>query len=48
MSATLADELPFHWIETLPTHSVYNEVVQNPPLTIWGTMSPLNEVWIAG
>lgn len=46
--ATLADELPFHWIETLPTHSVYNEVVQNPPLTIWGTMSPLNEVWIAG
>lgn len=46
--ATLADELPFHWIETLPTHSVYNEVVQNPPLTIWGTMSPLNEVWISG
>lgn len=48
IQSVLADDLPFHWIETLPTHSVYSDVLQNPPLTIWGTMSPLNEVWIAG
>ena len=45
---TLAEDVPFHWIETLPTNSVYNTaVVQNPPLTIWGAMSPLHEVWLA-
>ena len=46
--AILAEDVPFHWIETLPTNSVYNTgAVQNPPLTIWGTMSPLHEVWIS-
>ena len=47
VQAILAEDLPFHWIETLPTNSVYNTaVVQNPPLTIWGVMSPLHEVWL--
>ena len=46
--AALADDLPFYWIETLPTNTVYNTAkVQNPPLTIWGAMSPMHEVWIA-
>ena len=48
IQAVLADDLPFHWLEALPTNSVYNtELVQNPPLTIWGQMSPLHEVWLA-
>ena len=48
IQAVLAEDVPFHWLETLPTNSVYNTAaVQNPPLTIWGTMSPLHEVWIA-
>lgn len=46
--AILAEDLPFYWLETLPTHSVYNEAaVQNPPLSIWGSASPLHEVWLA-
>ncbi len=48
IQAVLAEDLPFHWIETLPTNTVYNTaVVQNPPLSIWGIMSPLHEVWLA-
>jgi len=48
VQAILAEDLPFHWIETLPTNTVYNtEKVRNPPLTIWGTMSPMHEVWLA-
>lgn len=48
IQATLVDDAPFHWIETLPTNTVYNTAaVQNPPLTIWGVMSPLDEVWLA-
>ncbi len=48
IQAVLAEDLPFHWIETLPTNTVYNTAaVQNPPLTIWGSMSPLHEVWLA-
>ncbi len=47
IQATLAEDLPFHWIETLPTHSVYTESLQNPPLTIWGAMSPMHEAWLA-
>jgi len=47
IQAELADDLPFHWIETLPTNSVYiTDLVNNPPLTIWGTMSPMHEVWL--
>ena len=48
IQAVLAEDLPFHWLEALPTNSVYNTAqVQNPPLTIWGQMSPLHEVWLA-
>lgn len=43
----LADDLPFHWIETLPTHSVYADSVQNPPLTIWGPMDSMHDVWLS-
>ena len=47
IQAELADDLPFHWIETLPTNMVYiTDSVNNPPLTIWGLMSPMHEVWL--
>ena len=47
IQAELADDLPFHWIETLPTNQVYiTDLVNNPPLTIWGNMSPMHEVWL--
>lgn len=40
----VADELPVAWINLLPYHTAYRKTISNPPLTIWGTMSPLDRV----
>ena len=40
----VADELPVAWINLLPYHTAYRKSVSNPPVTIWGTMSPLDRV----
>ena len=42
----LADELPVYWVHTLPYHTVYNKRIGNPPKTIWGTSSPLDEIYV--
>ncbi len=42
----LADELPVYWVHTLPYHTVSNKRVGNPPRTIWGTSSPLDQIYI--
>jgi peptide/nickel transport system substrate-binding protein len=41
----LAEELPIVWINTLPFHTVYHAGLGNPPLSIWGVHSPLDEVY---
>jgi len=41
----VAVELPVLWINELPNHTIYHEGLGNPPLTIWGVHSPLDEVY---
>ena len=41
----LTEELPIVWINSLPFHTVYHTGLGNPPLTIWGVHSPLDELY---
>jgi len=43
----LTDELPIVWINVLPFHTVYHAGLGNPPLSIWGVHSPLDELYWA-
>ncbi len=42
----VTDELPVYWLYGLPYHTVYNNKVGNPPLTIWGTLAPMDNVYL--
>ena len=39
-------DVPIHFINEVPYHTVYSTAVQNPPISIWGTMGPMDEVWL--
>lgn len=39
-------DVPVHFINEVPYHTIYSQAVQNPPVSIWGTMGPLDEVWL--
>lgn len=41
----VAEELPIYWINAAPYHTAYDKRLGNPPLSIWGAMSPLDEVY---
>lgn len=41
----VADELPVLWMNVLPNHTIYHRGLGNPPLSIWGVHSPLDEVY---
>ena len=43
----VADELPIYWINTLPYHTATQTHVSNVPDSIWGTMSPMDEVQVS-
>jgi peptide/nickel transport system substrate-binding protein len=42
----VTDELPIDFINLIPYHTVSSKKVVNVPLTIWGPMSPYDEVWL--
>ena len=42
----VADELPVYWINSLPYHTASSLRVQNVPISIWGTMAPMDEVYL--
>jgi len=42
----VSDELPIYWINSLPYHTGFRDRVQNVPSTIWGTMAPMDEVYL--
>jgi len=42
----VTEDLPVYWMYALPYHTVYNRKVGNPPMTIWGTMAPMDEVYL--
>ena len=41
----LTDEVPVLWINILPFHTIYDVGLGNPPLSIWGVHSPLDELY---
>ena len=41
----VVDDAPISFITTMPYHTVYNKDLRNLPTTIWGAMSPLDEVY---
>ena len=43
----VTDELPIYFINVVPYHTAANKKVMNVPTTIWGPMSPMDEVWLA-
>lgn len=42
----LAQDLPVYWISVLPYHTAYSKKVGNPPLSIWGIVSPMDDVYL--
>lgn len=43
----LTTDLPLIWTNEEPYTTIYSDVVQNPPMGVWGAMSPMDEVWLA-
>jgi len=41
----VTEELPLIWINLAPHHTVYHKGLGNPPLTIWGVHSPLDDLY---
>jgi peptide/nickel transport system substrate-binding protein len=41
----VTEELPVVWINEFPYHTIYHRGLGNPPLTIWGVHSPLDEIY---
>ncbi|MCW1931587.1 ABC transporter substrate-binding protein [Pararhodobacter zhoushanensis] len=41
----VGEELPVYWINALPYHNVFDDRIGNPPLSIWGMMQAMDEVY---
>ena len=41
----LAQELPVYWISVLPYHTAYSKDLGNPPVGIWGIVSPMDDIY---
>ena len=41
----LTNELPIVWLNILPLHNIFHEALRNPPISIWGIHSPLDELY---
>ena len=41
----VTDELPIVWLNLMPFQTVYNKALGNPPVSIWGIHSPLDELY---
>ncbi|GLK65705.1 ABC transporter substrate-binding protein [Paracoccus kondratievae] len=39
-------DIPIHFLNEIPYHTVWSQAVQNPPISIWGAMGPMDEVWL--
>ena len=42
----VTDELPIYFINVIPYHTAASKKVGNVPTTIWGPMSPNDEVFL--
>ena len=43
--AIIVDDVPIAFINTVPYHTAYSKKLGNPPISIWGAMAPLDEVF---
>lgn len=41
----VGDELPVYWINALPYHHVFDDRIGDQPLTIWGMMQAMDDVY---
>jgi peptide/nickel transport system substrate-binding protein len=41
----VVEDLPVFWINVVPFHTVYHKGLENPPLSIWGILSPMDEIF---
>ena len=41
----VTDELPMFWINVVPFQTVYHTGLENPPFSIWGVLSPMDELY---
>lgn len=41
----VGEELPVYWINAVPLHHVLDDRIGSPPLSIWGFMQSLDEVY---
>lgn len=39
-------DAPIYFVNEVPYHTAYSAKVQNPPVSIWGVMGPMDEVWL--
>ena len=39
-------DAPLYFVNEVPYHTAYRAEVQNPPTSIWGSLGPMDEVWI--
>ncbi|MEM7116893.1 MAG: ABC transporter substrate-binding protein [Chloroflexota bacterium] len=44
----VGQDLPIYWLNTLPNWTASQTWVHNVPVTIWGAMAPMDEVYIDG
>ena len=44
----VGDDLPIYWINTMPNWTASQKWVKNVPVTIWGAMAPMDEVYLDG
>ncbi|MDX6751221.1 ABC transporter substrate-binding protein [Geminicoccaceae bacterium 1502E] len=42
----VVEDAPITFINVVPYHTAYRADVKNPPTTIWGAMSPMDEVYL--
>ena len=39
-------DAPIYFVNEVPYHTGLSKAVQNPPVSIWGVMGPMDEVWL--
>ena len=44
--AQITKDAPIYYVNETPYYSAFNKAVQNPPVSIWGPMGPMDEVWL--
>ena len=42
----VAEELPLYFLNEEPYVTIAHRTVMNLPLTVWGAMQPMDEVWL--